>query len=599
MSHSIIAVAVNDPHSFAQPHQAVVKHLNLDLHVDFGRKVLAGKAVWTIEQKDNANEIIFDTRGLNIRVVAVNGDVAKFKLDDEKPFLGQALHIELPKDAKTVTIEYITSPDAAAVQWLNPEQTEGKKHPFLFTQSQAILARTWLPCQDSPGIRFTYDAKVTVPKELLAVMSASNPQKKNDSGVYHFKMTQPIPSYLMALSVGDLKFESVGKRSGVYAEPSMLERAVYEFAETERMIDTAEKLYGPYRWEQYDLLVLPPSFPFGGMENPRLTFATPTVIAGDRSMVSLVAHELAHSWSGNLVTNATWNDFWLNEGFTVYFERRIMEKVYDKSFADMEASLGLSELNALVEELGATNPDTQLKLQLDNRDPDDGMTSIAYEKGYALLLLIERKVGREAFDKFLNDYFHKFAFKTMTTEAFIEYLNEQLLNKHPDHGIDLNTWIYKPGLPKDVPVVQSVRFDSVDVELKKFLSGTPANQLDAKKWSTHEWLRFLRNMPDNLPIERIQDLDNAFNLTHSTNSEIADQWFLTALKYNYKHAYVAMEDFLVKVGRRKFLMPLYKQMVKTDEGKKLAKQIFEKAKGNYHSVARVSVEELLSGKATN
>ncbi|HZG00043.1 MAG TPA: M1 family metallopeptidase [Chitinophagales bacterium] len=597
MTQTFLAVAANDPHSFAQAHQAVVKHLNLELYVDFGRKVLAGKAIWTIEQHENATEIVFDTRGLNIRAVAVDGNVAKYKLDDDKPFLGQALRIELPKGTKSVGIEYVTSPDAAAVQWLEPEQTEGKKHPFLFTQSQAILARTWLPCQDSPGIRFTYDAKVTVPKELLAVMSASNPQKKNETGIYSFKMTQPIPSYLMALAVGDIAFESVGKRSGIYAEPKMLERAVYEFAETEKMIDTAEQLYGPYRWEQYDVLVLPPSFPFGGMENPRLTFATPTVIAGDRSMVALVAHELAHSWSGNLVTNATWNDFWLNEGFTVYFERRIMEKIYDKSFADMEASLGLSELHALVEEMGDTSRDTQLKLELDARDPDDGMTPIAYEKGYALLLLIERKVGRAAFDKFINDYFHKFAFKTMTTEAFVDYLNDQLLSKHPDHGIDLNEWIYKPGLPADAPTVESERFALVDTELKRFVTGTPAKDLAAQKWSTHEWLRFLRGMPDNLSMDRIKDLDDAFKLTHSTNSEIADQWFLTALKYNYAYAYTAMEQFLINVGRRKFLMPLYKQMVKTPEGKEMAKRIFEKAKGNYHSVSRVSVQELLDGKS--
>ncbi len=314
-----------DPHSYSRPDQVAVKHLNLDLTVDFSQQKLAGKATLDLDNKTGASELVLDTRDLDVtRVTLDSGAEAKFALGDDAKFLGRPLRIEITPQTKSVTVEYSTRPAAAAVQWLSPDQTAGKQHPFLFTQSQAILARTWVPCQDSPAVRMTYDATVHAPKELLAVMSAENPQAKNADGVYTFKMDKPIPSYLLALAVGDLEFRSLGARTGVYAEPSRVEKAAWELADTEKMIEAAEKLYGPYRWGRYDLLVLPPSFPFGGMENPRLTFATPTIIAGDRSLVNLVAHELAHSWSGNLVTNATWNDFWLNEGFTTYFENRII-----------------------------------------------------------------------------------------------------------------------------------------------------------------------------------------------------------------------------------------------------------------------------------
>lgn len=336
--------AVNDPHSFSVPQSARVTHLHWVATVNFSSKTLDAVATWAIASDDMAQKIILDTKSLRIKKVLVNNKEADFILKKNYPIMGQALEIPIQSGAKEVSIHYSTSPEAEAVQWLSPEQTADKKFPFLFTQSEAILARSWIPCQDSPSVRFTYDATVTVPKELLAVMSASNPQKKNDTGIYHFEMNQPVPSYLLALAVGDIAFKSISERSGVYAERSLLDTAAWEFADLEKMIDGAEKLYGPYRWDRYDVLVLPPSFPFGGMENPRLTFATPTILAGDRSLTSLIAHELAHSWSGNLVTNATWSDFWLNEGFTVYFETRVMEKLYGSDYAEMLASLNYHDL---------------------------------------------------------------------------------------------------------------------------------------------------------------------------------------------------------------------------------------------------------------
>ncbi|MDX1440183.1 MAG: M1 family aminopeptidase/hydrolase, partial [Rubricoccaceae bacterium] len=334
----------HDVHSYAQPEQARVTHVALDLNADFDGQQLVGSATLDIQKTEGADEILLDVRGLNIESVTdAGGSDLKYETGAIDDLMGAPLTVTIADTTNQIVINYRTGEEAAAVQWLSPEQTSSGE-PFLFTQGQAILTRTWIPTQDSPGIRQTYDAAITVPEGLTAVMSAEmlTPEGEINSDsttTFRFRMDDPIPPYLIALAIGDLEFQEIGPRSGVWAEPDVVEAAAYEFAEVEEMMDAAEALYGPYRWGRYDVLVLPPSFPFGGMENPRLTFATPTILAGDRSLVSLVAHELAHSWSGNLVTNATWDDFWLNEGFTSYFENRIMEAVYGPEYAAMLRSL--------------------------------------------------------------------------------------------------------------------------------------------------------------------------------------------------------------------------------------------------------------------
>jgi len=594
----------HDPHSFSKPDEAVVKHLSLDLTVDFDKKIISGSATLDVEIKNNATQIILDTRDLNIeKVTFKDGSEAKFELGPETKHLGKSLTIFLNEPGSSspltggeaITIYYSTSPNAAALQWLTPAQTAGKKFPFLFTQSQAILARTWVPIQDSPGIRFTYSATVKVPKELMALMSAENPQKKNADGVYHFKMPQPIPAYLLALSAGDIEFHSFDKRTGVYAEPVTIEKAAYEFADLPKMVDAAEKLYGPYAWGQYDLIILPPSFPFGGMENPRLTFATPTILAGDRSLTSLVAHELAHSWSGNLVTNATWNDFWMNEGFTVYFENRIMEALYGKEFADMQRILGQESMKETIKELGDTSADTRLKLELTDRDPDDGVSDIAYEKGNNLLLVIEREVGREKFDVFLKNYFAKHAFSTITTEQFLEYYRKNLLSDSTEEAkrINIMQWIYEPGLPDNYVRISSSRFAEVDMQVERLKNGTNPSDLSTKNFTTNEWLRFLNTLPETVSSEQMKALDDAFHFTSSGNSEILFAWFEHVIPSNYTLAYNSLENFLVNVGRRKFVKPLYTALAKTTEGKQMAKNIYAKARPNYHSVTANTIDEIL------
>ncbi len=582
---------IMDTHSYAQPDKAVMTHLSLDLKADFAIKQISGTATYDIRVAEGADQLILDSKDLDIQKVTVDGKEVAFTLGEVKEIFGQPLSIPVSEKSKKVVITYATSPSAEALQWLNPSQTAGKVYPYLFTQGQAILTRTWIPIQDSPGIRITYDAKVAAPENLMAVMSASNPQGKNGTGVYSFKMEQPIPPYLIALAIGDLEFKSVGKRTGVYSEPSMIASCAFELSDMENMVEAAEALYGPYKWDRYDVIVLPPSFPFGGMENPRLTFATPTIIAGDKSLVALIAHELAHSWSGNLVTNATWNDFWLNEGFTVYFESRIMEALYGKSYAAMLTSLGYQGLVESVEDLD--EKDTHLFLDLAGRNPDDGMTDIAYEKGAHFLMMLENTVGRQKFDAFLKAYFNDHQFQSMTTEKFVAYLKANLLEPN---GVEVNIdeWIYGPGLPDNCPVVSSERFDAVSEQATAFIAGKSAATLKTEAWTTHEWLHFIKAMPYTLAIGQMEDLDKAFGFTNSGNREIQAAWYKLAIYQGYgKKIVPAIRSFLVEVGRRKFLTPLYSAMIESGM-KDEAKSIYQEARPNYHSVSYNTLDDLFA-----
>ena len=590
----------NDVHSFARPEEVVMTRLELDIAVDFTAKQIRGVALLHIDNRAGAEKLYLDSRDLAIERVTLDSDsqAVAFTLGEAEPFMGQPLVITIRPETRTVRIAYHTAPEAAALQWLAPAQTAGKQHPFLFTQSQPNLARTWVPCQDSPGIRFTYRATVKTEPALTAVMSARNVPGNNGTGVYTFTMDQPIPAYLMALAVGEIEYRPLGPRSGVFAEPSMLAKAAFEFADTERMIAAAEKLYGPYRWEQYDIIVLPPSFPFGGMENPRLTFATPTILAGDRSLVALIAHELAHSWSGNLVTNATWNDFWLNEGFTEYFEGRIMEAVYGAPYAEMLAQLGYQDMHDLVEELGARHRDTRLHLDLAGRDPDLGMTDIAYEKGRFFLVMLEQTFGRERWDAFLRGYFDQYAFRSMTSSHFLDYLREHLIGEDAalEKQLHLNEWVYGTGIPADCPVPLSPEFERVERQLEEWHAGKAAAELDTNHWTTHHWLHFLRNLPPKLPLERMADLDRQFRLSGSKNSEIRFAWLLHVIVNGYAPGEAGLEKFLTTIGRRKFLAPLYQALADTREGREKALAIYRKARPGYHPVTQGTIDAILGWK---
>jgi leukotriene-A4 hydrolase len=573
-----------DYHSFANPESIKVTHLNLDLTVDFAKKFLVGTAQLDLQKVDsNSTLLILDTRDLTINSVTAMGKEVKFNLANGDSFLGAALTIEVPADADSVVISYQTSPKASGVQWLTPEQTAGKKHPFLFTQAQAIHARSFIPLQDSPQVRITYEATIRTPKELLAVMSASNDPDTERDGVYEFSMPQPIPSYLIALAVGDLHFKSMGKRTGVYSEKGILDAAADEFSDTESMLIATEKAFGPYSWDRYDLLILPPSFPFGGMENPRLSFITPTVIAGDKSLVALIAHELAHSWSGNTVTNATWRDLWLNEGFTTYLTYRIMQMVYGDERFEMEAVLGRQDLQADIDSLPAN--EQIMAIDLRGRDPDDVFSNIPYEKGALFLRELEHRVGRKNFDQFLLSYFEKFAFKSITTDQFVSYLEQTLLKDHSDKLsiARIEQWIFQPGIPEGAPVPESDAFSIVDQARDAWLAGKiQADEINSEKWVVHQWLYFLNNMPEILSQEQLADLDKAFALTNSKNNEIAHSWLLISVTNWYQPAFNRLHDYLTSIGRNKLVKPLYKALSQTEEGKVMAQKAFSEAKASYH-----------------
>jgi len=565
--------------------------------VDFQTQTLGGSATLSVAPRSEETQLILDTQGLEISAVTDSGGGSlDFDLGEGNEALGRPLSIALPADTETVTVAYRTSPGARALQWLDPAQTASGQHPFLFTQSQAILARSWIPCQDTPQVRMTYEATIRVPSTLLAVMSADNPTELAPDGVYHFRMDQPVPSYLLALAVGELSFASLGERSGVYAEPSVLDAAAYEFADVEPMMTASEELYGPYRWERYDIIVLPPSFPFGGMENPRLTFATPTILAGDRSLVALIAHELAHSWSGNLVTNATWNDLWINEGFTVYFERRIMEALEGPEYAEMLAQLGYQDLEAAIEEFGPESPLTHLHLQLEaDQDPDDVFSDIPYEKGYFFLRTLEEAVGRERFDAFLRDYFDAFAFQSLDTDGFIRHLRQNLVagDESLEEAFAIEAWTEGPGLPEGHAEVHSDAFRNVEAQIAAWSQGTSTKELSTEGWNTHQWLHFLRKLPEPMSKMQMADLDRAYGFTQTGNSELLHAWLLHAIANDYGPGYPALENFLTSMGRRKFLRPLYSKLVETEDGKKRALEIYRKARPTYHPLAVATIDGIV------
>ncbi|PZO35428.1 MAG: aminopeptidase [Alphaproteobacteria bacterium] len=603
---------VRDIHSYARPEIARVTHVDLDLNADFGTRTLSGTATLDITAEPGANEIVLDVRNLDIRdITDAAGQPLQYVVGDDDPILGRPLTVGFPAFApgekRRIAIRYATRPDAAALQWLTPAQTAGGTSPYLFSQGQAILTRTWVPTQDSPGIRQTYSARITVPEALKAVMSAEMLTPDGETAgpgrkAYRFRMTNPVPPYLIALGVGDVAFAPLGARTGVWTEPSRLAASAAEFTEVEAMVEKAEGLYGPYRWGRYDLLVLPPSFPFGGMENPRLTFATPTIIAGDRSLVSLVAHELAHSWSGNLVTNATWSDFWLNEGFTVYFENRIMEAVYGSDRAMQEEVLGWQGLQSTLASLPAA--DTRLKIDLTDRDPDDGLTDIAYEKGAAFLRTIERTVGREAFDGWLRGYFDRNAFRPMTTELFLADIRQHLVGGDAalEAELQMDAWIYQPGLPSNARVPVSAAFAPVDAAALAFFSDRgPASAIPWSGWNTQQRQRFLnwrpadqRNGADWLTAARLADLQSTLNLTTEGNSELVFAWLEVAVAHRYQPAVPTLERFLLTQGRRKFVLPLFTALwAEADWGRPIATRLYAQARPGYHPVTTGSVDTVV------
>ena len=591
-----------DEFSYAEPDKVRIQDLSLDLAVDFDAKQISGTATYTLDWIDpKANTLVLDTRDLTITKVEAAGKdgtygALQYALADADPLLGSKLTVQVPERNATVRIAYKTSPEASGLQWLAPSMTEGKKQPFMFSQSQQIHARSWVPLQDTTQVRFTYSAHVTAPSNAMVLMSADNDPDAARDGDYNFTMPQAIPSYLMAIAAGDLVFKPISERSGVWAEPAMVEKAAAEFEDTEKMIQTAESLYGPYRWGRYDILVLPPSFPYGGMENPRLTFATPTVIVGDKSLVSLVAHELAHSWSGNLVTFSTSRDAWLNEGLTSYVENRLVEALFGKDQAAMESAIAREELKQEFTE--DNKPLQRLAIKPgDLDDPDNNLTGTVYTKGAWFMEALEKRFGREPFDAFLRGYFDHFAFQSIDTTQFRDYAIANLLQKHPGtmSQEEFDAWLYEPGVPASAPQVRSQRFAVVDAARIAWTGSgeLPVSQITSA-WSTQEWVRFLDGMPETLTTGQMAALDAAYKFTGTPNGEIAQRWYPLAARSGYHAADGEMAAFMQRVGRRKLIMPIYNALVQTPEGLVFAKGVFERAEPGYHPITTGSVKAAIA-----
>ena len=589
-----------DVKSYARPAEARVTHVALDLRADFDTKRIEGTATLGVQAAPGAKEIVLDSKGLVIESIDDDaGHPLDYTLGKADPELGAPLTVQLG-GAKKVRIAYVSAPDAEALQWLSPEQTAGKKHPFLFSQGQSILNRTWIPTQDSPGIRQTWEARIVVPEPLKAVMSGENlapegePAGEGGGRAFRFRMDKPVAPYLIALAAGDIGFKALGPRTGVYAEPATLPAAAAELVDTEKMVAAAETLYGPYRWGRYDMIVLPPAFPYGGMENPTLTFLTPTFLAGDRSLNGLVAHELAHSWSGNLVTNAVWADSWLNEGVTSYFENRIIEALYGPKRAAQEASLSWADMETALKELGATAPGTRL-----HDDSDSDSSGIVYDKGATFLRTIERTVGRERFDAYLRSYFDRHAFQPMTSARFLADMRENLIKGDADleKKLMLDQWVYQPGLPANAAKPDPAAFAPVDIAVAGFNAGGKASAVPYKDWTTAERLRFLNALPRVLPPERLAELDQALGLTASRNSETLFAWLQLALANRYQPAVPAAERFLTSMGRAKFVSPVFKTLLGQGEwGRAIAEPLYAKARPGYHSVTSSRVDKLMKGE---
>ncbi|MCA9661721.1 MAG: M1 family metallopeptidase [Myxococcales bacterium] len=598
-----LEASARDPLSYARADEVVVRELDLDLEVLFERREIVGRATYLIERHDPAAPLRLDTRDLTVESVSIGtprGERAPrwasagYRLGAAHPELGAPLIVDLPEGVDRVEIRWRTSPDASGLHWLSPAQTRGDA-PFLYSQSQAIHARSWIPCQDSPAIRATVRATVTVDRPLRPVMAAVDRglDPTSETPRYRFALDQAIPAYLLAIAVGDLERRELGPRTAVWAEPATLPAAADELAELEAMLAAIEATFGPYRWGRYEVLILPPSFPFGGMENPVVTFATPTILAGDRSLVALIAHELAHSWSGNLVTNASWDDLWLNEGPTTYLERRIIEALYGRERAAMEWTLGAQLLRAELEHMPAS--EQALRPARRGRDPEAVFSDVAYEKGALLLRTLEGAYGRETFDPVLRAWFDEHAFTGQTTAAFVDFVGARLDAATPLPGRErpsLDAWIYGPGLPNDAALPTAGGFATVEAATAAWLAGERDTAALGEGWGPLHWLHFLGRLPEDIPAERLAELDSQHRLTATTNLEVLAAWLEVAARRGYAGVDARLRVFLTTFGRLKYLAPIYRALLSAENDGR-ARALYNEARPTYHPIARAALDSLV------
>ncbi|MCW5834238.1 MAG: M1 family metallopeptidase [Labilithrix sp.] len=580
-----------DPHSYADDAQPRTKSFDWRATVDFAARVLHAEVTLHFAEPAAGGPLDLDTRALDVdAVLDASGAPLEHTLHAADPILGRRLEIAVPPGARSVRVRYRTSPEASALQWLTPEQTLGTQHPYLFSQCQAIHARSVLPCQDTPSVRQTFTASIDVPSRLRAVMAAAPLSRElhGERAVERFEMPQPIPPYLFALAVGDLASKDLSPRSRVWAEPAALEAAAWEFERVEEHLRAAEALFGPYDWDRFDLLVMPPSFPYGGMENPRLTFLTPSLLAGDRSLVNVVAHELAHSWTGNLVTNATAEHFWLNEGFTVFAERRILEALEGPEMAALHAAIGHQKLQQAFAQHAARPELTKLRTHLVGIDPDEAFSVVPYEKGYFFLKALEAAAGRAAFDALLARWLGAHRFGAVTTDDFLALVEREIPGLLAE--VDAKAWVDAPGLPATFRAPDSARLRAV-LEL---VGRAPAPG-ETKGWSVTEWVLYLEAMPRPSPLAVCEELDRAYGLTAAKNPEVLVSWLTLACESGLADGVLPrVEEVLGRTGRMKYLKPLYRALAARPETKPLAQRLFAELRARYHPIAQQVVRGVVA-----
>ncbi len=607
-----------DYHSFANVEQFRVTHVALNLRADFTNKVLFGVVALEIKRLDpNATQLVLDTRDLDVRDVSekathVLGALSKsettwvsrpFHVDKADPLLGSPLVIELPpgkKTTETIKIDYVTSPTAPALQWLTDKQTAGKHHPFMYTLSYPIGARSWIPLQDTPQVRAGYSAVIHTDDEVLAVMSAQNDPKVKRNGEYSFVMPDAVPSCLIALAIGDLRFRQTGPRTGVYAEKPLLDQAAKDFSDTDAMLKAAERLFGPYRFDRYDIVVMPPSFPILEEGNPHAPFVTPTAVTPDNSQEAVAAQALAQAWAGGLTSVSSWRDVWIDEGLARHLRNRLMEEVFGGRRAAEDSGWAL---HALRENLAAeTAGDQVLAADLRGRDPGSATREPAFEKAGLFFGYLDAKFGRERFDAFLRGYFDHFAFRSVTTEQFLAYLKENLLERFP--GIvtpeQALGWVTSGGIPADAPKPASTAFDPVDAARSGWLAGKyPARKIEVRGWQTPQWVYFLAGMPAALRRDQLADLDQTFGFTRSANAQVAGGWFLLVIRNDYQPGFQRLEEYLASTGRTALLAPLYTELMKTPAGATLARRVYASAKALYHPQTVAALDRIVRTDAEN
>jgi leukotriene-A4 hydrolase len=569
-----------DPHSYADSEQPQTRSIELQAVVDFAAHIVRSEVVLHFREAAPAGPIDLDTRDLDIdTVVGLEGEPLAWELAPADEILGSRLRIALPSGAFGVRIRCASSPSAMALQWLDAAQTASGK-PFLFTQCQPIHARSILPLQDTPRVRITIDkARFEVPSDLRALMAGA------PLGGSTFSMPQPIPPYLFAFAVGDLVERPISSRCSVWAERPIADAAAFELSDLEETLAAAEQLFGPYDWDRADFLVMPPSFPYGGMENPRLTFVTPSLLAGDKSLVNVVAHELAHAWTGNLVTNANANHFWLNEGFTVYAERRILEAMHGRETSELHAAIGRHDLEDALARFARRPELTSLRTELSGLHPDDAYSSVPYEKGYFFLRRLEEEAGRPAFDQFLLTYLRRFRFQSIDTNDFLKALLELLPGLAA--RVDAALWIDGPGLPPDAPVPVSAKL----TELQKLAR---AGNLPGMLAPT-ELLVYLQALPQPADPKLLAALDVQFGLSVRKSLELRHTFVLAQLRTGLPEAVEGMRRVVSETGRMKYLKPLYSELARRDVA--AARRIYADYRAGYHPIAREVIEGMFQANS--